>query len=716
MIAKRILTTLILPLGPMTVLTEKTDAASIERCVYRRVTTSAVGTTVTCRLVADVLETFNAAACHVSDDMCRACCRSFPPSRDLWNPVVASKLYDAARQVLETSLDEAARDRAADVRTRAESALDHIFEPVHRITPLRETSPCCYLGDAIESSTDGENGNAETQFECRHAAHEFTTPETCRGCRDFAVLPPISPPLRLDQLVPRWGRRSGARVERWAVGVTTSPRKQPTLDTCLDAVTRAGFDHVTIFADGNVRLPERGPRHTISRRDQRIGAWPAWHLALAELIQAEPSADAYLMLQDDAYLHDRNSLREYLERVLWPGERPSLVSLYYPGSASESGWRRHTGPWIWGALAYILPPELARQLVADPIACQQRWDAATTHLPIPTAVDRWAHRASVETWYPFPSLVQHIGNTSTIWTNSAIAEERCAAWYSGSVETPFAAEQDFAGFPEPRFPCVDGAADAYQTAIAAGRRRMHDADVVITGLCRDVRMCLPRFAARVERLGSMFRDYHVVLYENDSTDRTLEFLHDWQALNPRVHVHSETLNIHRFPQARSLPRAAHLAACRNHCRTRIVQDFAAAEFVIVADSDLLGGWSYDGIAHTFGHADWDFVGSYGLIRRPFRSTAPWEYQHFDTWAFRPDPRANPYSGVDASELALPRGGPLLPVHSCFGGLGIYRAECLHAAEYSGEDCEHVALHTRLRERGFDRLFLNPSQIVLYTAH
>ena len=32
------------------------------------------------------------------------------------------------------------------------------------------------------------------------------------------------------------------------------------------------------------------------------------------------------------------------------------------------------------------------------------------------------------------------------------------------------------------------------------------------------------------------------------------------------------------------------------------------------DMDLTGGFSYDGIAHTFSGKDWDFVGSYGLTQ------------------------------------------------------------------------------------------------------
>ena len=56
---------------------------------------------------------------------------------------------------------------------------------------------------------------------------------------------------------------------------------------------------------------------------------------------------------------------------------------------------------------------------------------------------------------------------------------------------------------------------------------------------------------------------------------------------------------------------------------------------------------------------------------------------------------------------------MVPVTSCFGGLGIYRTEALLAGCYGARDCEHIDLHRSMREKGFTRTFLNPSQITLY---
>lgn len=59
--------------------------------------------------------------------------------------------------------------------------------------------------------------------------------------------------------------------------------------------------------------------------------------------------------------------------------------------------------------------------------------------------------------------------------------------------------------------------------------------------------------------------------------------------------------------------------------------------------------------------------------------------------------------MNHKELVLRRGEPLLPVESCFGGLGLYRMAAFLSAEYGGGDCEHVVFHQRLRRSGFDRL-------------
>jgi hypothetical protein len=699
---------------------------TVATCRWRHVRSD--GMSAECGLVSSLTGIRIGGFSSVPGEACAACCRSFPPSARRLNPTVASLLYSAASRILDSGgMAGCDVEKAAQIQGLAERSLDLVHPRQFRVTPARAVRCCCWLGNALpsgDSAADCGEGrwmleqtgrDGEPVRACRHPAHGQTTPSGCRMCRDWATHPQVSRFLSLEELIQPPDRRSGAPVRRWAFGVTTAPRRQSTLEPCLDGVVRAGWQEPRLFLDGSTPLPARYCRLPVTWREDCIGAWPAWYLALAELVLQQPDADAYVMLQDDVVLYDRDPVRLYLERVLWPGDRPGLVSLFYAGRDPTPGWHRSGGAWQWGAQGFVIPPGIARALLCD-ADVSRAWLAASAdnHVPIPSVLWEWARRVGIDLWYASPSLSQHIGNTSAIWTVAAITGGRRAPWFSGSVETEFAVEESLADFPEDAFPCHEAVRDRYLRQVERGRQRMRGLSVVLCGLCRDARPYLPRTAARVERLGDMFRDYRVVVFENDSLDATKEFLSDWQSLNPHLDVMSESLGAPKYPRVRSLDRAAWMARCRNRCRERIVQQYADFDYVIVFDMDLPGGWSFDGVAHTFGEEDWDFVGSYGL-EGPFerRPDEP-PYSHFDVWAFRPARGTAARRLVNYNGLRLRRGDPLLTVESCFGGLGVYRTACLQSCEYGGTDCEHVVFHEGLRRAGFDRLFLNPSQIVLYS--
>jgi len=650
----------------------------------------------------------------VADETCAACCASFPPTTRMVNPAVASVLHRAASQLLASAgrspLDEA---RAAEARALADRSLTLCLPATLRVTPARGARPCAWRGAPVVADDRPEGNTAE--FICEHSDHDRASDARCRICPDWALRRPISRRLALAELVPAQEQRWGKGVSRWAVGVTTAPRRQPTLEACLDSVVRAGWDSPRLFLDGTLRVPPRYAHLPTSWREEGIGAWPAWYLALVELLVQCPDADAFLMLQDDAILHDQCPLRNYLEQVLWPGDRPEMISLFYAGDDTTPGWHRTEGDASWSALALLFPPVLARQLVADPGAAQALLRAtAAHHVPIPNVVFEWTNRCGIHAWYTVPSLAQHIGSSSTIWENVGLTLGRRAPWFSGDLDEPFALEGNLADFPEGMFPCGPADQHAYRRRVELGRERMRELTVVFCGLCRDVRLFLPRLVARLECLGSMFRDYRVVLFENDSKDATREFLADWQTVNPRVEVLGGTMGVARFPQQRSAARGEWLAACRNQYREHVAAAYAGFDHAIVIDTDLAGGWSYEGVADTFGADDWDAVGSNGLVRQSSSRPGRMKFRHYDVWAFRPAVGTKARCLVDHTALDLPRGAPLLPVESCFGGLAVYRMSCLLAAAYGGGDCEHVVFHDRLRCAGLGRQFLNPSQIVLYS--
>jgi hypothetical protein len=254
--------------------------------------------------------------------------------------------------------------------------------------------------------------------------------------------------------------------------------------------------------------------------------------------------------------------------------------------------------------------------------------------------------------------------------------------------------------------------DQYDASVAEGYEQMRRSRVVIAGLARDIEYILPQTIERIERLGSLFSDYRIVMYENDSSDQTLPLLTRWRDRNARVAIVSEQRDDPINLPSRCLTRAARMAYYRGECHRVIMESYSRFDHVVLVDTDLMGGWSYEGVAHTFGQRGWDFVGAYGIIYRR-RWLNPNAVSHYDAWAFRTDRHFTPLTTKHVNRMVFHRGEPMQRVYSCFGGLGIYRMPAYLAGRYDGSDVEHVAFHRVLHARGFDKTFLNPSLITVY---
>ena len=276
------------------------------------------------------------------------------------------------------------------------------------------------------------------------------------------------------------------------------------------------------------------------------------------------------------------------------------------------------------------------------------------------------------------------------------------------VETDFAS----AAFPERAFPPVDAWAADYTARCRRGYAAMARSRVVITGLARNLAAVLPATIARIERLARLFADHRVVVYENDSTDATKLLLQHWAASDPRVHVALENHHDPRNPSTRCLARAERMARYRTRCQELVLDKGGQFDATLVLDLDVTGGFSLDGVANSFGHEGWDFIGSNGLVFRR-QGLAVNALRQYDMWALRFDAGMTSIPTALAGRHVYRRGEPLVPVTCCFGGLGIYQMEAFRQGRYSPSDCEHVTFHKSLIEAGHGRLFLNPSQILIY---
>jgi len=267
-------------------------------------------------------------------------------------------------------------------------------------------------------------------------------------------------------------------------------------------------------------------------------------------------------------------------------------------------------------------------------------------------------------------------------------------------------------FPEDAFPPARAVENDYVRTCARGARRMAQLRVAVTGLARNLGHVLPATIRRVERLCGMFADARVVVYENDSTDDTKRLLEAWARTDRRVHVVLDDCHDPKNPPTRCLARAERMARYRHRCQDLVLERCAGFDAVVILDLDVAGGFSLDGVANSFGHDHWDFIGSNGLIfrREGLAINRPRQY---DMWALRFDADLSPLATKGGCHYAYARGEPLVPVTSCFGGMGIYRMDAYRAGRYGASDTEHAVFHRELIRRGFGRLFLNPSQILVY---
>lgn len=361
---------------------------SPETCRHRE--TGPEHTRSRCRLLSELFAGQSEEATLVSDEICQACCRCFEPTARDFNPVIASLVWNQVDQLLEqqcSTSDEETR-RWQQLLMKSQSSL-----PI--VLPEEDDLPAALIPVSKE--------------------------DVLRTVEDvMRVLP-----LPLERV---------GQVTQWAVGVTTSPRRAPTLAACLRSLIDAGWPQPQLFIDGDVEMPTEFAGLARTIRIPAAGARQSYYLAVQELLQRFPEAEALMLVQDDAYWPGHLPMRGYLERCLWPGSEPGLVSAWCctDDTATEAGWHWRASPWKFGAVVFVFSRQAAEKFVQDPLiqqACSSRPENHSGGLSL--LIGDWAARAGVPVHFPTPSLVQHLGEVSTIWENSRAVGVRRASRFLG---------------------------------------------------------------------------------------------------------------------------------------------------------------------------------------------------------------------------------------------------------------------------------------------
>lgn len=291
-------------------------------------------------------------------------------------------------------------------------------------------------------------------------------------------------------------------------------------------------------------------------------------------------------------------------------------------------------------------------------------------------------------------------------------------------------------------PFSDGEKHRLRREARDGRLKMKSKTVVICGLCRNIGIKLPMMRKRLEHTGEMFKNYHIVLFENDSEDDTRKQIENWVLENNSVHLiacpedEKCRLNVKKLYDVGSLSetRITKMAGFRNRYLQVVKQKFASScDIMMVVDMDISGAWCNDALAANFCDqriSTWDAVFANG--RMPIVGTFGEATFMYDGLAFQAHeaecpkdehlPKTQTHRNLHIAQklinfnltgrrhIATDELSPILTC-SAFNGIGVYKMyaiDCSDDVKYGGTYCEHLYLHNQMCKHGFNRLFIDPA--------
>lgn len=255
--------------------------------------------------------------------------------------------------------------------------------------------------------------------------------------------------------------------------------------------------------------------------------------------------------------------------------------------------------------------------------------------------------------------------------------------------------------------------------------------LTVCSIVRNAERGLRRNIPVIREVCSRFRDYHVVVFENDSTDGTVPLLKVWSADDPKVSVFCRDLGVRTIPRPEEVScnpfysryRIGKMAGFRNQYLEFVEGQGWNPDYLMVVDLDV-ERLDLQAIMTSFESSlEWDAVTAFGHSLSP-RLTR----RYHDTYALvELGKETVPQTEASIVEAGYRLGSlrpsdAWIPVFSAFGGLAVYRYECIRGLRYQCLDnadprvevhCEHYSLCLQMRERGFSRIFINPGMRLKY---
>lgn len=274
----------------------------------------------------------------------------------------------------------------------------------------------------------------------------------------------------------------------------------------------------------------------------------------------------------------------------------------------------------------------------------------------------------------------------------------------------------------------------YETDVKKGERHAHKSSIIIAGLIMNGAHLISEIKARCYEIVRYFREYKILIIENDSVDNTRQFLLEWSAEDPNIVilcqdpyvVNSTECIISQFLYSGTVAdnsprpeRISRMAFLRNVYMNHIRQYYPKFDYLCVLDLDLHGDLFIDGFLHSISlltQKNIDAVSCNGMIMRENGL-----FYYYDSFAFIDEHEPIMWENMtDKSNhdnwvhlhVTHRYTSQMMPdkVQSAFGGLTLYKLPVILNNVYGSSphhfSCEHSFFHNNIN------IWVNPRFIFL----
>lgn len=260
--------------------------------------------------------------------------------------------------------------------------------------------------------------------------------------------------------------------------------------------------------------------------------------------------------------------------------------------------------------------------------------------------------------------------------------------------------------------------------VQKGKNNMKENTIVFCGLCRDSEDIVVKNILWMRKIGKGFKDYRIILFENDSQDRTRENIIELQKLDDRIelidceHLGSKNCKINEMKMydlgALSKKRIEKMCFFRNQYLSHIKKRYSHFDYVMMMDMDVVGYFNKSGLNELFALQDkWDVVfvngrspviGFYDMC---YDSLAlVFEDENYEKYIRKNEESFPILNLASKSFFSQIFGSKFVKVKSSFNGCGIYKMGCILGSQfYPNYSCEWIGFHRDIFENGFQRMFV-----------